>query len=140
MAAASRCTKVVTFSPTSAGSKSANLSVTAGASVTLTGATPLTAVYRINCGSSTAASPFAADQYASGGTQHSVTNTINLSGVTNAAPQAVYQCERYGNVTYTFPSLTASSSVRALTHLFFDKETPILCPVLRHQPKEREQG
>ena len=62
-----------------------------------------TTVYRINCGSSSAASPFTADQYGSGGTQRTVTNTITISGITNPAPQAVYQSERYGNSTYTLP-------------------------------------
>ena len=38
---------------------------------------------------------------------HTVTNTITISGITNPAPQAVYQSERYGNSTYTLPNLTA---------------------------------
>ena len=59
------------------------------ASVTVS-ATPTT-VYQINCGSSSAASPYTADQYGSGGTMHTVTNTITISGITNPAPQAVYQ-------------------------------------------------
>jgi hypothetical protein len=109
------CTRVVTFTPTSAGAKTASLSIGAN-SVSLTGTAIATPVYRINCGSSSAASPFAADQYASGGTQHTVTNTIAIIGITNPAPQAVYQSERYGNLTYTLPSLTASATYTVRLH------------------------
>jgi uncharacterized repeat protein (TIGR02543 family) len=84
------------------------------ATVTVTAAP--TTVYQINCGSSSAASPFAADQYGSGGTQRSVTNTISLTGVTNPAPAAVYQSERYGASTYTFPNLTAGSQYTVRLH------------------------
>jgi uncharacterized repeat protein (TIGR02543 family) len=89
-------------------------SVSGTASITVS-STP-TAVYRINCGSTSAVSPFAADQYGSGGTQRSVTNTINVSGVTNAAPAAVYQTERYGTSTYTLPNLTAGSQYTVRLH------------------------
>jgi len=75
-----------------------------------------TTVYQINCGSSSAVSPFKADQYSSGGTLHTVTNTITLTGVTNPAPMAVYQSERYGNVTYTLPSLVASAQYKVRLH------------------------
>ena len=83
------------------------------ASVTVS-ATPTT-VYRINCGGS-AASPYTADQYYSGGTAHTVTNTITISGITNPAPAAVYQSERYGASTYTLPSLTAGSQYTVRLH------------------------
>jgi hypothetical protein len=88
-------------------------SVTGTASVTVS-STPTT-VYRLNSGGS-AVSPFAADQYASGGTARTVTNTITTTGVTNAAPQGVYQSERYGNVTYTLPSLVASAQYTVRLH------------------------
>ena len=84
------------------------------ASVTVS-STPTT-VYQINCGSSSAASPFTADQYGSGGTLHTVTNTITISGITNPAPQAVYQSERYGNSTYTLPNLTSGSQYTVRLH------------------------
>jgi len=84
------------------------------ASVTVTAAA--TTVYRIDCGSSSAVSPFTADQFSSGGTVRTVTNTINVSGVTNAAPAAVYQSERYGNVTYTLPSLVGSAKYTVRLH------------------------
>ncbi|HEX7507383.1 MAG TPA: malectin domain-containing carbohydrate-binding protein [Polyangia bacterium] len=88
------------------GSVSGTASITVGSAV----------VYQINCGSSSAASPFKADQYASGGTQHTVTNTITISGITNPAPQAVYQSERYGTSTYTFPSLTSGAQYTVRLH------------------------
>jgi uncharacterized protein (DUF362 family) len=84
------------------------------ASVTVS-STPTT-VYQINCGSSSAASPFVADQYYSGGTMRSVTNTITITGITNPAPQAVYQAERYGTSTYTLPNLTAGSQYTVRLH------------------------
>jgi hypothetical protein len=73
------------------------------------------ATYRINCGGS-AASPYTADQYYSGGTARKVTNSINTTGVTNPAPQAVYQAERYGTATYTLPNLTAGASYTVRLH------------------------
>ena len=89
-------------------------SVSGTASVTVSAGS--TTVYQINCGSSSAVSPFKADQYGSGGTQRTVTNTITVSGITNPAPTAVYQSERYGNSTYTFPSLTAGASYKVRLH------------------------
>jgi len=89
-------------------------SLSGTASVTVSAAP--TTVYRIDCGSTSAVSPFTADQFSSGGTQRTVTNTINVSGVTNAAPQAVYQSERYGNVTYTMPSLVVGAKYTVRLH------------------------
>jgi mannose/cellobiose epimerase-like protein (N-acyl-D-glucosamine 2-epimerase family) len=83
------------------------------ASVTVT-ATPAT-VYQINCGGS-ASSPYTADQYYSGGTARTVTNTITTTGVTNPAPQAVYKAERYGTTTYTLPSLTSGAPYTVRLH------------------------
>ncbi len=50
-------------------------------------------------------------------------NTIDLSGVTNAAPAAVYQTGRAGNFTYTIPGFTANSSHTVRLHMcetFYD--------------------
>jgi hypothetical protein len=116
LAASSSCTVVVKFTPAAAGTRTGTLTVAAGATVILTGTTPMTAVYRINAGSNTAVSPFAVDQYYSGGSMASYSNTINVSGVTNAAPAAIYQTEHWGNSTYTFPSLTASASYTVRLH------------------------
>jgi choice-of-anchor A domain-containing protein len=78
--------------------------------------TPPTVFYRIDCGSSSAVSPFSSDQYVNGGTQRTVKNTITTSGVMSAAPAAVYQSERYGNSTYTIPSLTAGTEYTVRLH------------------------
>ena len=63
-----------------------------------------------------AVSPFVADvDFAGGGTIHH-SNTIDLSGVTNPAPMAVYQTGRDGNFTYTIPGFTAGSSHTVRLH------------------------
>src|SRR5262249_47257716 len=49
---------------------------------------------------------FVPDTFYSSGRQYSTTHAIDTSGVTNAAPQQVYQTERYGGFTYTIPNLT----------------------------------
>ncbi|NLG17729.1 MAG: DUF362 domain-containing protein, partial [Fibrobacter sp.] len=77
---------------------------------------PLTE-YQINCGSNSAVSPFTADQFVSGGTMRTITDAIDLSGVSDPAPHAVYQSERYGTQTYTIPGLTASSEYTVRLHM-----------------------
>src|SRR5689334_4639886 len=72
-------------------------------------------IYGINCGGS-AASPFVADSYYSGGSAYSVSNSITTTGVTNPAPQSVYQTERYGACTYTFPNLASTNSYTVRLH------------------------
>ena len=59
---------------------------------------------------------FAADQNFSGGNTYTTTSAINTSNVTNPAPQAVYQSERYGNFTYTFSNLLAGASYTVRLH------------------------
>jgi beta-glucanase (GH16 family) len=59
---------------------------------------------------------FAADQDFAGGTQSATTKTITTTGVTNPAPQAVYQTERFGNFTYTIPGFTAGSNHTVRLH------------------------
>jgi hypothetical protein len=63
-----------------------------------------------------AVSPFAADKDFTGGGTISHANTIDLSGVTNPAPVAVYQTARVGNFTYTIPGFTAGSSHTVRLH------------------------
>ena len=63
-----------------------------------------------------AVSPFVADKDFVGGGTISHTNTIDLSGVTNPAPTAVYQTARVGNFTYTVPGFTAGSSHTVRLH------------------------
>ncbi|MDQ6631821.1 MAG: phosphodiester glycosidase family protein, partial [Verrucomicrobiota bacterium] len=60
--------------------------------------------YALNSGGS-AASPFSADAFFSSGTTFSVVNPISTTGVSNAAPQAVYQSERAGSFSYSLTNL-----------------------------------
>jgi len=57
-----------------------------------------------------AVSPFVADKDFAGGSTINHANTIDLSGVSNAAPMAVYQTARLGNFTYTLPGFASGSS------------------------------
>jgi len=64
----------------------------------------------------TAVGAFAGDGDFSGGTTDSTTAAINTSGVTNPAPQAVYQSERYGNFTYTATDLMPGATYTVRLH------------------------
>ncbi len=77
--------------------------------------TPGTGSVQINAGGA-AVSPFVADADFSGGSTASVTHAIDTTGVSNPAPQAVYQSNRYGNFSYTIPGLTASGSYTVRLH------------------------
>jgi hypothetical protein len=72
-------------------------------------APPATQVLAIDAGGEAVGS-FAADEDFSGGAARSTTATITTSGVSNPAPQAVYQSQRFGNFTYTLPGLTAGAA------------------------------
>jgi hypothetical protein len=70
----------------------------------------------INAGGAAVGS-FAADEDFSGGLTYSTTDTIDTTGVPNAAPAAVYQTERYGVFTYTVPGgLTPGASYTVRLH------------------------
>lgn len=71
--------------------------------------------YQINCGGD-ASAPFTADQYYNGGSENAVTKTITTTDVTDPAPQAVYQTERYGTVTYTLPNLVSGALYNVRLH------------------------
>ncbi|HZO74040.1 MAG TPA: malectin domain-containing carbohydrate-binding protein [Ktedonobacteraceae bacterium] len=62
----------------------------------------------INCGGG-AVGNYGADANFSGGTAASTTASIDTSGVSNPAPMAVYQTERFGNFTYTMNGLSANA-------------------------------
>ncbi len=70
----------------------------------------------IDSGSTTAVSPFAADEDFTGGATLSHANTINTSKVTNPAPAAVYQTGRDGNFTYTIGGFTPGTSYVVRLH------------------------
>jgi hypothetical protein len=74
-----------------------------------------TTVDQINSGGGTA-SPFSADNFFSGGSVYSVTQAVSTSGVTNAAPMAVYQSLRYENFAYSLPSLTPGATYTVRLH------------------------
>jgi len=57
-----------------------------------------------------------ADEDFSAGATAAVTNAISTTGVTNPAPQSVYQHNRYGNFTYTIPGLTAGHTYTIRLH------------------------
>jgi fibronectin type 3 domain-containing protein len=77
-------------------------------------ATPA-AFYLVNSAGS-GANPFTADANFSGGLTSSTSSAIDTSGVTNPAPQPVYQTERYGNITYTFTNLVVGTSYKVRLH------------------------
>ncbi len=82
---------------------------------TATGTPVISSGYAVNAGGPAVGS-FTADADYSGGTTYSTTSSINTSGVSNPAPQAVYQTERYGNMTYTFPNLKPGASYTVRLH------------------------
>ena len=88
------------------------------ASATPTGGTtsPNSPVLQIDAGGP-AVAPFVADTGYSAGNQFSSSATINTSGVTNAAPAAVYQTVRWNpSFNYTLGGLTAGGSYVVRLH------------------------
>jgi chitodextrinase len=77
-----------------------------------------TPVIQIDSGGA-ASGTWVADTDFTGGTAVTTTNTVTTSGVTNPAPQAVYQSNRYGSPTaptYTIGGLTAGTSYTVRMH------------------------
>jgi len=70
---------------------------------------------QINSGGA-ATGTWVADEDYSGGSTASVTNAISTTGVTDPAPQSVYQTNRYGNFTYTIPGFTAGDTYTIRLH------------------------
>ncbi len=77
--------------------------------------TPQPTLLQINAGGG-AAGAFAADGGYSGGGTYATGAAISTAGVTNPAPQAVYQTERYGNFTYAVPNLTPGAAYTLRLH------------------------
>ena len=75
---------------------------------------------QINAGGP-AVSPFAADTDFTGGGTSTTGNTVALTGVTNPAPESVYQSSRVGtSFSYAVPNLTAGASYTVRLHLCRD--------------------
>ncbi len=74
------------------------------------------AIIRTNAGGPTVGS-FLADQgFYDVGTAYNSPNTINTTGVANAAPAAVYQTMRYGVMVYTLPNAESLHTYTARLH------------------------
>lgn len=73
--------------------------------------------YAVNSGGPMAPT-FAADTLYSGGNTYTTTAAIDTGGVTDPAPQAVYQSERWASpaFTYTFPNLVAGGEYTVRLH------------------------
>ena len=84
--------------------------------VSVTNLTVYAPRYGVNCGGA-AAGAFSADAYWSGSANtYSVSDFIETALVSNAAPQAVYQTERWGDSTYTFSALVPGTTCRLRLH------------------------
>jgi predicted DNA-binding WGR domain protein len=77
--------------------------------------TPIPGGTQINAGGP-AVAPFVADTDFTGGSTVTSTNAINTSSVSNPAPQAVYQSNRYGTFSYTIGNLTAGKTYTVRLH------------------------
>ncbi len=75
-----------------------------------------TPIYQINAGSGTAVGSFTGDEfYSSNSSTSSSSNSITVPSGDSAA-QSVYQTNRYGNFSYSFPSLTANATYTLVLH------------------------
>ncbi|HEY5004361.1 MAG TPA: malectin domain-containing carbohydrate-binding protein [Ktedonobacteraceae bacterium] len=77
--------------------------------------TPIPGGIQINAGGP-AVAPFVADTDFTGGSTVTSTNAINTSSVSNPAPQAVYQSNRYGTFSYAVSGLTVNASYTVRLH------------------------
>ena len=93
-----------------------NYTATVGSAGGATSSGTTTGDVAINAGGA-AVSPFVADTAFAGGTPATNwTGAIDTSRVANPAPQAVYQSERYGTMTYTVPGLAPGASYDVRLH------------------------
>jgi len=94
----------------------ADLPKVSGIQILSGGSTPTsTDVLDINASGPTEGS-YVADEDFVGGADSNTANSISTAGVTNPAPEAVYQAQRYGNFTYTLPGFTAGTSYTVRLH------------------------
>ena len=76
-----------------------------------------TDILDISAGATAASGSYAADKDFAGGTAASTATTVTTTGVTNPAPEAVYQNQRYGNFTYTLPGFTSGTTYLVRLHM-----------------------
>jgi hypothetical protein len=79
-------------------------------------ATPTAPFYSAFNSGGLGSGPFLDDAFYSGGGTFSVSTAVATNGVPSPAPIAVYQSQRYGNLTYTFPFLAPNSSYKVRLH------------------------
>jgi len=88
----------------------------------LSGSCPLLAqtdILDISAGATAASGSYVVDEDFSGGATAYTGTTVSTTGVTNPAPEAVYQHQRYGNFTYTLPGFASGTTY--LVRLHFDE-------------------
>jgi hypothetical protein len=73
-------------------------------------------VIGINAGGPAVGSYVADTDFSGGTVSRGTTHTIDLGGVTNPAPMAVYQSGRYGNFSYVIPNLVPGHSYTVRLH------------------------
>ena len=100
---------------TAAYSGDSNCTPSVSAALTQTVNPPAATAVQINAGGG-AIRPFSADTDFSGGSAYATSAAISTAGVTNPAPAAVYQSERYGNFSYVLPNLTPGGSYSLRLH------------------------
>ena len=74
-----------------------------------------TPIYQINAGSGAVAGSFVGDEFATSGSTGSVNSKIAVASG-DSAPQAVYQSNRYGTFSYSFPPLAANGTYTLVLH------------------------
>ena len=119
---------LISGTPTTAGTYSITLTATnssgeAGtATLTLTvnpaaggGVSTGVPVYQVDSGGGIAVSPFVADEFFTASPTSSSNNTITLAAA-DTTPVKVYQSNRFGSFTYTFPGLVANQTYTVVLH------------------------
>jgi hypothetical protein len=85
-------------------------------SISVQGSGPPPKGLAISCGGSAAGNWVADTDFSGGNVSVGTTNSIDTSGVTNPAPQEVYQHHRFGDCTYTIPGLVAGAPYTVRLH------------------------
>lgn len=94
---------------------SAVFTIVVSIAASVSDAQTLKPVYQVNCGGP-AVGTFSADTYFQGGTPYGLNAAIDTSAVSNGPPPQVYNSQRYGNFTYSFPNLTPNAQYVVRLH------------------------